>query len=719
MHGANPARSILIFSVTAVVFSFCVLTVPDALPAEGDGRGESAVASGPIAGSPWYRLNPQLSDRIRNLSFTVNGGLVGTVPSDGLIVRRGDGSWVGTSPEYWPGVWFGDVIALDELPGVVMASTVFGDEEHGGCVFRSTDHGETWTVIDPDPSSNTDAYYRFGSSRADPSRVYLTAYGDLWASDDAGQSWYSIAHGYSEVITTDVAVHPVDPDVILVGSRGTVKGIFRSTDGGQSWTRTGSELHATFIEWDPLDPDLVMAVGMTDTGKHRFTRSTDGGWTWTAPEVTDLRGSMEFAGAPGVAIASGVASGDAGALFSTRNGGLSWHVLAEFGELGDLTAWDAAVVAGRLVLAAAIDRNGVFVSLDRGRSWHPAGPSRGLVRKVVTDPYRPGRGIAGTDDYQFALVAGPGHRFLTEDGGRTWSDLEAGGWPGVGQVTCALFSHTDPGEIHIGSDYLAGTLAYSLDNGATWSQCAPGLPRPRCLIRSPHDSDILYVGHDRSLSFPTIPPGVWMRDEEWNWTRLWESPHPVRDLCESSVTEGLLYAALGETDIYGGPAPGGGLFTSGDGGASWTEVAAFSGVHVAWIRQSPGLPEELWAGTMFDTGGDRVYRSVDGGESWIDVSSDFFFFTVRDLLFLEGTPGRCFAATDHGVLESTDGGDTWRERNEGLLVTGVGNDLLSLNAYSIDADESAGTLAVGTRTGIFGCTYSSESRQMRRLIVGP
>jgi photosystem II stability/assembly factor-like uncharacterized protein len=113
---------------------------------------------------------------------------------------------------------------------------------------------------------------------------------------------------------------------------------------------------------------------------------------------------------------------------------------------------------------------------------------------------------------------------------------------------------------------------------------------------------------------------------------------------------------------------------------------------------------------MFDTRGGRVYRSVDGGETWVDVSSAFFFYTVRDLLFLEETPGRCFAATDHGVLESTDGGDTWHERNEGLLVTGVGNDLLSLNAYSIDADEFTGTLAVGTRTGIFGCRYSSESR---------
>ena len=198
---------------------------------------------------------------------------------------------------------------------------------------------------------------------------------------------------------------------------------------------------------------------------------------------------------------------------------------------------------------------------------------------------------------------------------------------------------------------------------------------------------------------------MWRRDQEGNWENIWESPHPVQDIWASPLDPGVLLAALGETSNVADPAPGGGLYRSNDGGYSWSEDPFFTNLHVSWIRQVSGDPDPLWVGTLFDTYGGGVYLTVNGGADWSDVSSSFFYYTVRDLLFLEEIPGRCVAATDRGVLESSDGGDTWHESNDGLLVSGTGNDLLSLDAFSIDADELTGRIAVGTRVGIFGSTY--------------
>ncbi len=656
--------------------------------------------------SEWRRLEPQFSELFDSLTMMNNGGIAAGVRGDGLVIRRPGGEWAAVSPQLWPGIVFGHVVAVDGVPGLVLASVTLGDAVHHGCVFRSTDWGETWDLIDPDPGADSDAYYRMGYSQADPSRIYLGAYEDLWASGDGGLTWSSIHPNTPQgIIFTDVAVHPLSADVILAGARGSIKGVFRSNDGGTSWGRVDSALHVTSIEWDPRDPDLVIAVGTTDNFKTRILRSADGGLTWTLLDQPKIRGPVEFVGLPNAAVAQGVALPDGnGAFYATLNGGLNWHLVKEFTSPGGkIMAWDATFFQGAGVLAVALDRNGVFCSIDNGTTWNPYGPSRGRVVVVEADPYRSGRWFVGTDDYLFVEMAGPGHRFLSEDAGLTWRDME-GSWPGQGQVTAALFSPADPQELHVGSDYIAGTLAYTPDGGSTWNQCQQGMPRPHCVIRSPHDPERLYAGHDRSLTVPAIDPGLWTRDSSWTWTRLWQSPHPVQDVIVGPASSQVLLAALGESSLTGMALPGGGLYGSADGGLTWTAHPAFDGTHVSFLRPVPGMPGFIWMGTLYDPNSGRIYLTVDNAATWIDMSTALPF-EARDMVLLKGTPGRLFAATDNGVWESSDWGRSWAERNLGLLGAGAGNDLLSLDAHSIAADEPAGTLLVGTSAGAFCAQY--------------
>ncbi len=661
----------------------------------------------PAAGSTsaqndWIRLHPQISERISSVILMNNGGMAAGVQGDGLLVRRPGGQWAATSPDHFPGIQFSHVAAVDPIPGLVLATTSVGDSIGNGWLYRSIDYGETWDQIDPAPLAPVDAYYRIGYSRANPMRIYMGAFEDIWASNDAGVTWTSIHPVFPDrIIFTDVAVHPADADSILAGARGDYPGIFQSLDGGQSWSRVHSEIHVTAIEWDPLDPNLVIATGSTAGFKNRVVRSMDGGLTWTVQVQTAITGPVEFVGLPGTAVARGVTAPDQnGALYATLNGGLTWFLVKEFTG-SSLTSFDAKVVFGRLALCAAIDRYGVYFSLDQAATWSYAGPSRGRVVEVEADPYRPGRWFAGTDDSISVFMAGQGHRLLSDDGGRSWQEL-GDEYPACGQVTCALFSPTDPLEIHTGSDYVAGCLSYTLDGGITWDKYAESMPRPHCVVRSPANAEILFMGHDRSLSYPTIDCGLWSRDPAWTWTKLWQPPHPVQELAFDAAVSTTLFAALGETDLYAEPVPGGALFKSLDAGITWSEVAFFSGKHVAWVRVVPGRTGHFWAGTLFGGG---VFKTEDGGLNWKDMSAALHFKEARDVVFLETQPGWCFAATDAGVLESGDFGATWQVRNNGLLLTGTGNDLLSLDTHSIAADEQTGRLIVGTTAGIFGTTF--------------
>jgi len=659
----------------------------------------------PVAAQAWHKLKPELSERFNSLSFMDNGGLVGAIEGDGLIVRRPGGEWVATSPDYRPGIQFSQVLAIDELQGTVLASATtlaIGPWFVGGGIYRSTDYGETWTFIEPDPG--TEVYcYRLGYSKANPSRVYLAANEDIFASDDAGRTWHSICPNTSRrIIFTDVAVHPQDADILVAGARGDIKGIFGSIDGGATWLWLSSELHVATIDWDPLDPHLVIAAGMNDALVYGVLRSVDGGATWTALHRPDIRGPVEFMGQPGYAVAKALTSGGNGALYATRDGGLSWFVIKEFTDpTPSLKSWHVRIEGNLILLAAALERYGVYVSADHGGTWRYSGPSRGRVVEVEADETRPGRWFAGTNDYLSVVAAGPGHWFLSEDAGATWED-KSSGWPATGQVSCALFSPTDPLQIHVGSDYVAGALAYTLDAGTTWNQCTTGMPRPHCVLRSPADPEILFVGHDRSLSWPVIECGLWSRDQAWNWTQLWKSPHPVQDLAIFPSKPDSMLAALGESTSISAPSAGGGLFKSTDGGSTWSEIYAFAGRHVAWISEVPGQPGHYWLGTLFGTG---VFKSTDYGATWSDELAALFNYEVRDMLFLRGTPGRGFAATDNGVLESVDWGVTWVARNTGLLTTGAGNDLLSLSTHSICADEQTGKLILGTTAGLFAAQY--------------
>jgi photosystem II stability/assembly factor-like uncharacterized protein len=158
--------------------------------------------------------------------------------------------------------------------------------EHNG-IYRTLDGGENWTKVLPVTSGYQSSIPMtvVAISPSEPDVVYAGDDGGFYRSSDGGNRWVfqnvSTRHGYGPPgvragIPISAVVDPYDSDVIYVNNYNG--GVFKSTDGGVTWSNnstgyTGADLHAVSV--DPNNPDTVYAVGRSGP-----FRSFDGGATW-------------------------------------------------------------------------------------------------------------------------------------------------------------------------------------------------------------------------------------------------------------------------------------------------------------------------------------------------------------------------------------------------------------------------------------------------------
>lgn len=176
----------------------------------------------------------------------------------------------------------------------------------GGGAFRTSDGGATWemamkasggTRLVDRTSGGSGNLWRVRFAPSDSKRVYLAGTGGVWRSNDGGETWVgdapvAIGSGESNIPVLGefieeggsleargLAVHPVNPDVVYAGSWGG--GLFKSTDGGATWSSSSNGMPEGSGVWDvvvnPVSPDNLFAALWWEG----IYRSTDGGANWT------------------------------------------------------------------------------------------------------------------------------------------------------------------------------------------------------------------------------------------------------------------------------------------------------------------------------------------------------------------------------------------------------------------------------------------------------
>jgi hypothetical protein len=175
----------------------------------------------------------------------------------------------------------------ESIYAIVNASN--GRTSHAS-IFKSTDAGKTWRATGGGAKVFTNQDGWGGELAVDPQHpttVYASIGRTLLRTTDAGASWRPITQGLPQQVVTALTVDPRQSGTVYAGLSSTYKGrvisamggIYKTTNGGDTWTQALSGITAGTLAVDPVRPTTIYAA--VHGRKERIARSTDGGRTWT------------------------------------------------------------------------------------------------------------------------------------------------------------------------------------------------------------------------------------------------------------------------------------------------------------------------------------------------------------------------------------------------------------------------------------------------------
>jgi photosystem II stability/assembly factor-like uncharacterized protein len=364
---------------------------------------------------------------------------------DGVFKSTNAGdSWTGMSAGLT--ATFVQTLAIDpSRTGTLYAGTFVGG------VFKTSNGGATWE------GKNSGLNSSVSSVAVDPSSSHTVyagtnSYGGVYKSANDGESWTAVTPALDLYIEA-LVIDPSKPATLYAGTASyDYPGFFKSTDGGANW-RQRLDARVFGLVMDPSESDTLYAGTLFPSG---VFKSIDGGESWTSTNAgLDLGSADAGVGALAVdrsapsTVYAGVFGKGSGGLFKSMDAGQSWTAINSGVTVKDIRALAIDPSTPRIVYAGT-SGGGVFKTIDGAESW--AESSTGLTdRRVVAlavDPRKSTTVYAGT--------AGGGV-FRSTNSGETWSAFNGGlgnlvvNALAMDSATSRLYAATDGGVY----DYLA------------------------------------------------------------------------------------------------------------------------------------------------------------------------------------------------------------------------------------------------------------------------
>lgn len=601
-------------------------------------------ADGEIPPDARNRAFKQVEEHIRQ-------GILRAQPT--TLTSGDEWSQVGPSPLYDQGHTFSGritAIAVDPTNG----STAYIGAAQGG-VWKTTDHGATWTPLTDaqpslavgavaiDPSSPNVVYA--GTGEANNSCDSYFGAGIL-KSTDGGSTWTVVgATSFARSSVSRIIVHPTDSNILWASDTGGAggfvcyaqappvqSGVWKSIDGGTTWTRVlNGNVHDLVI--DPTNANTLYA-GVDQDG---IWKSTDGGSTWTrlatGLPASSTIGRVAVAINPNVpstlyAIFSNRTNGtQVGGTYRTNNGGTTWTLLTTKPS-GSCQYWnfkDACTYTGSssgqcwydLVIGVAPDGGvwiggtGVWRSGNAGSTWTAVCP-------LNVHPDQHALAFKGTDVW----LGNDGGVFTTADNGASWTSRNSG--LAITQFYPGGALHPTDAEVAIGGAQDNGSLLFS--GSLAWN--------------------LLLTGDGAANAFD------------------FTAPETVRYVS-------FQYLTIAKTI---------------DGGASWfyavngiTDAGTTRANFIAPFVMCPHDSQILVAGS------NKVWRTTDGAGNWSLDSPDPLGARITSLAFAASTGdcGTYFAGDQVGsVFRTTSAGADWSNIASGLPG-------LAVNDIAVDPSNAA------------------------------
>lgn len=521
-----------------------------------------------------------------------------------------------------------------------------------GQLFKSDDSGVSWIALpyldaleQAPGSKEAGVLSSVAISPQDPSVVFATnSRHGIFRSRDGGATWVALA-GAPTTRARNVIVSPTEPG--LVWAACGRQGLRRSADGGQTWEEIrpdpDGKADLREVALHPGRPGLVYAIASVGWGGSLY-RSEDGGASWERGAQAVRRDASGNPTLPHedarLSTVTNIALNpqDPDQLFISGNwrnvfsadGGRS---LQERSTGADNTVHtDIQFHAGKTYVTAMDE--GLLVSPDDGASWQQQIPlkydadiSGHFWRVRVADIDGSVNVVTTASPWEsFNDMSCANRAFVSFDGGSSFA-LSLDGLPDyVPQVNCMWgrsFPRSlardpqDPKVLYLAMDgdpepeqgLPGGGVFRSVDGGRSWTRCATqpgGLRLYYGLVVDPTDSDRLF------FSSCGEGGGAW-RSEDQGAT--WEQIFSQENWCFN------LEVAPSGMVLVGGKQ----LYRSIDHGANFERISAIEGdATIVGIAIDPADESRMWISrTTWDSGvAGGIYRSVDGGESWRDISGD-------------------------------------------------------------------------------------------------
>ena len=379
------------------------------------------------AGANWQ----QMSNGIQEQSITIRGFGVEPGNSDVVYMAGEISSWEWNNGQPLSG------LGMDKVKGVVYKTVDAG--QHWERIWAG-DNLARYVLIDP---QNPDLLYVstgiFDREAANSDHTIPDPGGvGILRSRDGGQTWEVLgpSHGFSpeDLYLGSLSMNPENPKILLAAAGNDpftwyldrpMGAVYRTEDGGDTWTKTLDLAIASAVEICAGDPDVVYASSVNG-----FYRSEDGGLTWEemtrgmwGPEEVMAGFPIDMACDPRNPQRIFV-NNYGGGNFLSEDGGATWTV-ASRGYTGALMR-QVAVAPDDPAHVYASARSGIFVSKDGGENW------QGISRQAARPMEALALAVDPTDaNHLLATVldGGPVPK-ISEDGGQSWVTVSGRVFPG-------------------------------------------------------------------------------------------------------------------------------------------------------------------------------------------------------------------------------------------------------------------------------------------------
>jgi photosystem II stability/assembly factor-like uncharacterized protein len=513
-----------------------------------------------------------------------------------------------------------------------------------------------------------------------PQIVYVgCADGGVWKSTNFCQSWVSVFDNENTSSIGALAIDPSNPVVIYCGTGeanslrsyypGT--GMFKSTNGGNTWTNIGLVNSYSFgnIAINPLNTQEVYAAAVGSLRRKNDERgiykTTNGGLNWTQSlYIADSVGAIDVIIDPNNPSKLFAAmwerqrredyikyGGPMTALYVTTNSGANWSVVT-----GGFPSNDPTL--GRISLDICRTNSQVMYALTA----YANGNSRGLYKST--------------------------------DGGSSWTLINSGAAPSSNYAwfnrICKV-SPTDPNYVIVG-----GLSMYrSLNGGSSFSTISSSHVDQHAVCFAPSNSNFITIGNDGGVDYSTNGGSSWSYSISLPVTQFYagdidyNNPNVILGGAQDNGTVRTLTGNLNDwSDIYGGDgfyclvdytnsqrvyasSQNGYLGYSTNGGTTF--FGGTSGLDLTYSNwMTPYVMDKTSPLTLY-CGTYKIHKTTNGMQSWVPISPDLAnghiqnLGTITTVDVAKSNPNVIYCGTDDAnVWVTTNGGSNWTKINNGL-----------------------------------------------------